>query len=283
MRVEVRDLGCGISFRRIVDCGLFAPERMGHAALRAEISPVAGENTPDGIIALGGNATLEKLKEVGWMRLNVGAPGQRAPHAEGNFKTPSSKCESSSRRAPPQTATSSCPSACGAETDRRMGIPGEDLPRSHAATEFVGWFDGHPNYRDRTFDLDQETVAIVGQGNVAADVCRILAKPVDELRSTDITEHALDALARSRVREIHVIGRRGPVQAKFTTKELRELGEIAGCATLADAADLALNAESATELTDRNNLNGPGNIALFRGFAVRKPAVGQRASGFGSI
>ena len=170
--------------------------------------------------------------------------------------------------------------ACGAETDRRMGVPGEDLPRSHTATEFVGWFNGHPDYRNRTFDLGQETVAIVGQGNVAADVCRILAKPVDELRSTDIAEHAFDALARSQVREIHVIGRRGPVQAKFTTKELRELGEIAGCATLADAADLVLNAESETELMDRNNLNGLGNIALFRAFAVRKPEVGQRAIRF---
>src|SRR6516165_2903944 len=170
--------------------------------------------------------------------------------------------------------------ACGAETDRRMGVPGEDLPRSHTATEFVGWFNGHPDYRDRTFDLSQETVAIVGQGNVAADVCRILAKPVDELRSTNIAEHAFDALARSQVREIHVIGRRGPVQAKFTTKELRELGEIAGCATLADAADLVLNAESETELMDRNNLNGLGNIALFRAFAVRKPAVGHRAIRF---
>jgi ferredoxin--NADP+ reductase len=170
--------------------------------------------------------------------------------------------------------------ACGAETDRRMGIPGEDLSRSHTATEFVGWFNGHPDYRDRAFDLGQETVAIVGQGNVAADVCRILAKPVDELRSTDIAEHALDALARSRVREIHVIGRRGPVQAKFTTKELRELGEIAGCSTMADAADLILNAESETELTDRSNLNGPGNIALFRAFAARKLVVGQRAIRF---
>jgi ferredoxin/flavodoxin---NADP+ reductase len=170
--------------------------------------------------------------------------------------------------------------ACGAETDRRMNIPGEDLRGSHTATEFVGWFNGHPDYRDRTFDLGQETVAIVGQGNVAADVCRILAKAVDELRSTDIAEHALDALARSRVREIHVIGRRGPVQAKFTTKELRELGEIARCAALVDPSDLALNAESETELADRNNLNGPGNLALFRAFASRKPVSKQRAIWF---
>lgn len=92
--------------------------------------------------------------------------------------------------------------ACGAETDRRMGIPGEDLSCSHTATDFIGWFNGHPDYRDRTFDFGQQAVAIVGQGNVAADVCRILAKSVDELRTTDIAEHALDTLARSKVREI---------------------------------------------------------------------------------
>src|SRR5207253_1130600 len=96
---------------------------------------------------------------------------------------------------------------CGAEADRRLGVPGEDLPGSHTATEFVAWYNGHPEYRDRHFDLSAEVVAVVGQGNVAADVCRILAKSVDELRSTDIAEHALDALAASRVREIHVIGR----------------------------------------------------------------------------
>ncbi|MBV8182146.1 MAG: FAD-dependent oxidoreductase, partial [Mycobacterium sp.] len=120
--------------------------------------------------------------------------------------------------------------ACGAETDRHLGVPGEDLAGSHTATEFVAWYNGHPEYRDRHFDLSAEVVAIVGQGNVAADVSRILAKSVDELRGTDIAEHALDALAASRVREIHVIGRRGPAQAKFTNKELKELGELANCA-----------------------------------------------------
>ncbi len=170
--------------------------------------------------------------------------------------------------------------AFGAQTDRRMGVPGEDLRRSHTATEFVGWFNGHPDYRDRTFDLNQETVAIIGQGNVAADVTRILAKSVDQLRNTDIAEHALDALARSRVKEIHVIGRRGPVQAKFTTKELRELGEIGGCATVADPADLVLNEESERELRDRDNLNGAENLALFRAFSVKKLGVGQRTIRF---
>jgi ferredoxin/flavodoxin---NADP+ reductase len=170
--------------------------------------------------------------------------------------------------------------ACGAETDRRMGIPGEDLPGSYTATEFVGWFNGHPDYRDRTFDLSQGVVAIVGQGNVAADVCRILAKPVAQLRATDIAEHALDALAKSRVKEIHVIGRRGPVQAKFTTKELRELGEIADCSVLVDPAELTLNAESEAELAHRSNINGPGNLSLFRAFASRKVRFGRRTIWF---
>jgi ferredoxin--NADP+ reductase len=106
--------------------------------------------------------------------------------------------------------------ACGAESDKRLGIPGEDLLGSHTATEFVGWYNGHPDYRDRNFDLSNEIAVIVGQGNVAIDVARILAKPVDELRQTDMAEHALSALASSRVREIHIIGRRGPAQAKFT-------------------------------------------------------------------
>lgn len=170
--------------------------------------------------------------------------------------------------------------ACGAETDRRMGIPGEDLSCSHTATDFIGWFNGHPDYRDRTFDFGQHAVAIVGQGNVAADVCRILAKSVDELRTTDIAEHALDTLARSKVKEIHVIGRRGPVQAKFTTKELRELGEITGCAALVDPAELTLNAASEAELADRNSLNSPGNLKLFRAFASRNAAFGQRTIRF---
>jgi len=107
--------------------------------------------------------------------------------------------------------------ATGAATDRRLGIPGEDIPGCHAATSFVGWYNGHPDYRDLVFDLSSESAIIIGQGNVAIDVCRILAKSPDELRKTDIAAHALDVLAESRIREIHLIGRRGPVQARFTT------------------------------------------------------------------
>jgi len=118
--------------------------------------------------------------------------------------------------------------ATGSQTDRRMGIPGEDLQRSHAATEFVAWYNGHPDYRDLTFDLSQERAAVVGVGNVAADVARILSRTPEELAATDIADYALEALSASRIREVYVLGRRGPAQAAFTNPEVRELGELAG-------------------------------------------------------
>jgi ferredoxin/flavodoxin---NADP+ reductase len=161
--------------------------------------------------------------------------------------------------------------ACGAESDRALGIPGESLPGSHTATEFVGWYNGHPDYRDHHFDLSQEVAVVIGQGNVAADVARILLKPVDALRQTDIAAHALDALSSSRVREVHVIGRRGPAQAKFTHKELRELGELPGCATRLDADPLALGAACEAELADKHNDSALRNVDIFRSWAARVP------------
>jgi ferredoxin--NADP+ reductase len=165
---------------------------------------------------------------------------------------------------------------CGAESDRRLGVPGEDLAGSHTATEFVAWYNGHPEYRDRRFDLSAEVAAVVGQGNVAADVCRILAKSVDELRSTDIAEHALEALAASRVREIHVIGRRGPAQAKFTNKELKELGELANCDAQVDPGALELNAESRAELEAKSNFVSTKNVEILRQFASAARAPGGK-------
>ena len=106
--------------------------------------------------------------------------------------------------------------ACGAQTDRRLGIPGEDLPGSYTATEFVAWYNGHPAYQDRVFDLSCDCAVVIGQGNVAVDVARILAKTTDELAQTDITAQALEVLAESKLREIRMVGRRGPVQAAFT-------------------------------------------------------------------
>jgi len=143
--------------------------------------------------------------------------------------------------------------ANGAESDRKLGIPGEDLDGSHTATEFVGWYNGHPDYRERKFDLTSETAVIIGQGNVAADVARILAKSIDELKHTDIAEHALDALAESKIREIYVVGRRGPAQVKFTPKELREFENLELCHAQIDPKEMLLNPESESELEDKGN------------------------------
>jgi ferredoxin/flavodoxin---NADP+ reductase len=166
--------------------------------------------------------------------------------------------------------------ACGAEADRRLGLPNEDLPGSHTATEFVGWYNGHPDYRDRTFDLGAEAAVIIGQGNVAIDVARILCKPVDELRQTDIAEHALEVLAGSRVREIHLVGRRGPAQASFTTKELRELGELTGCSTHVTAADLQLGAPCRTELEQQTNFMAAKNVETLRGWTANPGKMGGK-------
>ncbi|HEY7841320.1 MAG TPA: FAD-dependent oxidoreductase [Gammaproteobacteria bacterium] len=165
---------------------------------------------------------------------------------------------------------------CGAETDRTLGIPGENLPGSHTATEFVGWYNGHPDYRDREFDLSGDTAVIIGQGNVAADVARILAKTKPELEHTDIAAHALEALANSRIRTIHVIGRRGPAQAKFTSKELREFGELEDAAPAIDAGELSLNAESQAELDDKTNAGTKKIYELFVEFSRLSPAAKSR-------
>jgi ferredoxin/flavodoxin---NADP+ reductase len=159
---------------------------------------------------------------------------------------------------------------CGAESDRKLGIPGEDLKGSYTATEFVGWYNGHPDYRDREFDLSHDVAVIIGQGNVAADVSRILSKTVDELKHTDIAQHALDALAESKIKEIHVIGRRGPAQAKFTPKELREFGELSDCNPIVLEQDMILNSESETELQEKSNIANKKIYDQFCEFSKRE-------------
>ena len=156
----------------------------------------------------------------------------------------------------------------GASSDRRLGLPGEDLQGSHTATEFVAWYNGHPDYRHHTFDLSHSVATIIGQGNVAADVCRILAKPIDELCKTDIATHAVEQLAESKVRDIHVVGRRGPAQAKFTSKELRELGEQTNCTTSVEQTGFTLFEQDNEELSDKSNENAAKCVELFNQFAT---------------
>lgn len=166
--------------------------------------------------------------------------------------------------------------ATGAAGDRRLGIAGEHLPGVHAAGDFVGWYNGRPECADLEFDLDQEVAVVIGQGNVAIDVCRILASPIDALRRTDIAAHALDALARSRVREIHLVGRRGPVQAKFTPKELRELGALPGWQPRVTPDALQLNVASQAELTLPGFVHAARNLDILRGFAQSPADDGRR-------
>ncbi|MGH7848892.1 MAG: FAD-dependent oxidoreductase [Thermodesulfobacteriota bacterium] len=118
--------------------------------------------------------------------------------------------------------------ATGAQTDRKLGIPGEELKGNHTATEFVAWYNGHPDYRHLKFDLSREKAAVIGVGNVAIDVARILCRTVGELRETDIADYALEALGKSRIRDVYLLGRRGPLQAAFTNPEARELGKLTG-------------------------------------------------------
>lgn len=164
--------------------------------------------------------------------------------------------------------------AVGAQTDRALGVPGEDLPGSHAATDFVGWYNGHPDYRDRTFDLSQERVAIVGVGNVAMDVARILASTPEELGTTDIADHALEALRGSRVREIVLLGRRGPVQAAFTHPELKEFGELHAADVVVDPSEVALDPASAAALEAAEQHDVRKNVELLRAYAAR-PLAGK--------
>ena len=143
--------------------------------------------------------------------------------------------------------------ACGAETDRHLNIPNENFKGSHTATEFVGWYNGHPDYQGRSFDLSHPVAVVIGLGNVAMDVARVLCKTVDELKNTDITRHALEVLAESNVREVHVVGRRGPAQAAFTPVEIREFGELHDCDPVLDPAELNLNRRARRWMTA-----GPG-------------------------
>jgi ferredoxin--NADP+ reductase len=160
--------------------------------------------------------------------------------------------------------------ATGAQTDRRMGIPGEDLPRSHAATEFVAWFNGHPDYRDCEFDLSAERVAVVGVGNVAVDVARILCRTPEELARTDIADHALEALRESKVRKVYMLGRRGPAQAAFTNPEVRELGELEGADIHVPAEEAELDPLSLKEVASSDDDTLRKKVEIIQDFAKRE-------------
>src|SRR6266511_3195738 len=159
--------------------------------------------------------------------------------------------------------------AVGAQTDRRLGIPGEDLAGSWSAFEFVAWYNGHPDFQDLPFDLDVERAVVVGNGNVALDVARMLALTPEELAPTDTTDQAIEAIGESTIREIVIVGRRGPAQASWTTQELKEMGELAGADVVVDRAELDLDPVSEAGL--EQDTNARRNMEVLRDFAARAP------------
>src|SRR5437867_8313003 len=159
--------------------------------------------------------------------------------------------------------------AFGAQTDRRLGIPGEDLPGSWAATEFVAWYNGHPDYQELEFDLSGERAVVVGAGNVALDVVRMLALSEEEIRPTDTTDAAVEAILGSGFKQIVLLARRGPAQAAFTTPELKELGELADADVAVDPAELELDPVSEAAL--EHDTNARRNVEVLRDFASRPP------------
>jgi len=165
--------------------------------------------------------------------------------------------------------------AIGTSNDNRLGIAGEDRPGSYPATRFVAWYNGHPDAVDEEFILHTKRAVVVGNGNVAIDVARMLVLHPDEIAVTDTADHAIESLARSEVEEVVLLGRRGPAQAAFTNPELRELGELQRAGVVVDAADLELDEASARWLEEEAEPTNRRNVDVLRGFAQEGPREGS--------
>ena len=164
--------------------------------------------------------------------------------------------------------------AVGAQADRRMGIPGEDLPNSFPAISFVGWYNGHPDYRDLPIDLSCERAVVVGNGNVAMDVTRILVMSPDTLMKTDIAGHALEKLRESKIREVVVLGRRGAAQASFTTPEIKELGKLEGVDVIVDPHNIELDPASLVDIEE--DRTAKANLECLHEYATRREHTAPR-------
>lgn len=164
----------------------------------------------------------------------------------------------------------------GAQTDRPLKIPGAELANHHPATDFVAWYNGHPDFRDCQFDLSQERVAVIGIGNVAMDVARILCRTPEELIKTDIADYALEALRHSQVKEVYILGRRGPAQAAFTTPEIKELGEMADTDVFTVAAEVELDPLSEEALADSADRGTLRKVEIIQSYASNQPTGKSR-------
>jgi ferredoxin--NADP+ reductase len=240
--------------------GFYAAEALlKQAEVRADVDMFDRLPTPYGLVRGGVAPDHPKIKGV--TRVFAGTAARPTFRFFGNVKLGRDLSVDDLRRHYHQIVY-----ATGNESDRRLGIPGEGIPRCTPATVFVGWYNGHPDYRKARFDFSVPRVAVVGNGNVAVDVARILLRTPAELERTEIAAYALDALRSSRVREVFMLGRRGPAQAAFTPAELEELGKLEDADPVVDPADLAGLPETP-----------PGtNLAILRAFAARTPRPGTK-------
>jgi ferredoxin--NADP+ reductase len=161
--------------------------------------------------------------------------------------------------------------ALGTNDDNRLGIPGEDRPGVHGATQFVGWYNGHPDAADHDYDLSVKRAVVIGNGNVAIDVARMLVLHPDELAPTDTADHAIEVLAQSQVQEVVLLGRRGPAQAAFTNPELRELVDLQRAGVEVDVTDLELDEHSAKWLEEEGDVTSRKNVEILRDYAASGP------------
>ena len=161
--------------------------------------------------------------------------------------------------------------AVGTSDDNRLGIAGEDRPGSHSATEFVAWYNGHPDYVDREFDLSATRAVVIGNGNVAIDVARMLVLDPDEIKVTDTANHAIAGLGVAQVEHVIMLGRRGPAQAAFTNPELLELGELKRSDVIVDPAEMELDEHSARWLEEEGDKTSRRNVEILRDYAQREP------------
>ncbi len=170
--------------------------------------------------------------------------------------------------------------AIGAQSDRSMGIEGEELAGSHSASEFVAWYNGHPDHQENEFDLSAEKVTIIGMGNVALDIARILALTPEEVAKTDIPHHVQKQLSHSKVKEINIIARRGPMQAAFTKTGIKEIPHLTGAVAITDPHELKLEAVSQKILEETNDKRIIGNLSFLQSIADNQPEEGKRVLNF---
>jgi NADPH-dependent glutamate synthase beta subunit-like oxidoreductase len=160
--------------------------------------------------------------------------------------------------------------AVGAPRDRKLGIPGEDKTGVFGSADFVGWYNGHPDFTELKPDLSTETVVVIGNGNVAIDAARVLVKTEAEMAETDIAEHAAAAIKASAIKDVYMVGRRGPIEAKFTNVELREMGKLENSVPVVDAGVLPDSVEG--EWSDRDQRLKERNLATMKEFLEIDPA-----------